>query len=92
MNIQKVKNILQENRYPKHFIDKIVTELLQKIRNRNVNTIEQTKKKFRISYIPELSQKIKRTLKRNDKEIVFYNMKTVGMLNSHIKDPIKKHL
>lgn len=89
-NLEKVKNILYNNNYPKHFVNRIISELLPKIKNKNNNIIQTTKKYYKIPYIPELSQKLKRTLKTDNKELVFYNMKTVGLLYSRIKDPNKK--
>ncbi|XP_044760848.1 uncharacterized protein LOC123318294 [Coccinella septempunctata] len=91
LNIKKVKHILRDNKYPKPFVDRIVSELLRKRNNeKTVNTTTMSKAYFKFPYVPELSQKIKRTLKTENSELVFYNMKTVGSLYSKIKDPINK--
>lgn len=86
-NTEKVKNMLHNNNFPEHFGTRNISELYRNL-NTNNKMIETTEKYYKIPYIPELSQKLKRTPNTDNNELVFHNMKTVWY--SHVKDLIEK--
>lgn len=68
----------------------MVSKFSPRIKHKRGNIIKGIKYYYKIPYISNLSQEMKRYLKRENKELVLYNMKTVERLYNHIKDVTKK--
>lgn len=92
-------NILMKNDYPKYLIKRhldrpeelglsgvAVDEVVAAVSEHA--GLSQTKTYLKIPYIRGLSQSVRRSLRTDDVDVVFYNTHTVGRLYSNLKDTI----
>jgi hypothetical protein len=104
-NLEKMREILKKNNYPKYFINKIINDYYNKKRREENTNIQQENprdntenaKYLKFEYIPHLSRKIEELFKNiENSKIVFYNNKRIHNLFTRVKDkdpvPIQSNL
>lgn len=87
-NLNKIRDLLDMNSYPRTLVNKIINEYSPVNTSDAYREEEQTKRYFRFPYIPSLSYNVANTIKEKlpNYKLVFYNLKTVRSLFSGLKD------
>ncbi|XP_057340580.1 uncharacterized protein LOC130677745 [Microplitis mediator] len=86
-NLEKVREILGKNNYPRSFVDVCLRrfEALH-MSNNCVNNIKTQENRFRFPFIKGLSHKISLSFRSTDWRPAFYNIRVIGDVYSRLKD------
>ena len=90
-NLNKARNILMKNNYPKTLIEIQINKIITQQRLTNVITKTKDKiKYYRCPYIPEIAHILKKKLNTTEQQLAFYNINTTKCLFTQLKDKNEK--
>lgn len=85
--------LLQENGYPKEFVNEVVKERVDKFYNRNANGQDTKNLRYIATpYVPGLSERINKTIRAYDMALGCKSENNVGNLFSKTKCQVPKHM
>lgn len=83
-NINKLKELLSQNNYPKSFVNRLIYNQSKKLPESNT----ENKKFIKVPYHHKVSKKLKHAFKKDNVSVAYYNPKTTSRFFGKVEDKV----